>query len=265
MVARTGDHWETTQETAWSIIALTDWMVSTGELQGNYNYSVNLNRDVLAEKDVTPETVREGEVLRIAVGELLTDEINRLIFAREDGTGVLYYTAHLNLRLPASEVDALNRGVMIKRQYFLDGDPENPITSAEVGETITVRLTITLPQDIYYFVLEDPIPAGTEPLDTSLLTTSRQVEGPTLRPGNDREWFWYWGWWWFDRTEMRDEQVNLYADFLPRGTYTYTYQVRASVPGEFQTMPTEAYAFYFPEVFGRTEGELFTVTPVSEE
>ncbi|NDJ84809.1 MAG: alpha-2-macroglobulin, partial [Chloroflexi bacterium] len=250
MVARNGDHWETTQETAWSIIALTDWMVSTGELQGNYNYSVNLNRDTLAEKDVTPETVRDGEVLRIAVSELLTDEINRLIFAREDGTGVLYYTAHLNLRLPASEVDALNRGVMIKRQYFLDGDPENPITSAEVGETITVRLTITLPQDIYYFVLEDPIPAGTEPLDTSLLTTSRQVEGPTLRPGNDREWFWYWGWWWFDRTEMRDEQVNLYADFLPRGTYTYTYQVRASVPGEFQTMPTEAYAFYFPEVFG---------------
>jgi hypothetical protein len=37
---------------------------------------------------------------------------------------------------------------------------------------------------------------------------------------------------------MRDEQVNLYADWLPRGTYVYTYQVRATVPGEFQTMPT---------------------------
>ena len=59
---------------------------------------------------------------------------------------------------------------------------------------------------------------------------------------------------------MRDEQVNLYADFLPRGTYVYTYQVRASFPGEFQTMPSHAYAFYFPEVFGRGAGTLFTVT-----
>jgi len=58
---------------------------------------------------------------------------------------------------------------------------------------------------------------------------------------------------------MRDEQVNLYADFLPRGTYVYTYQIRASLAGEFQTMPAHAYAFYFPEVFGRTAGTLFTV------
>lgn len=43
MVAREGDHWATTQETAWSVMALTDWMVATGELQANYEYSVALN------------------------------------------------------------------------------------------------------------------------------------------------------------------------------------------------------------------------------
>ena len=47
-----------------------------------------------------------------------------------------------------------------------------------MGDVITVRVTITLPQDIYYFVLEDPIPAGTEPIDTSLLTTSQLSETP---------------------------------------------------------------------------------------
>ena len=269
MVGRQGDHWETTQETAWAVMALTDWMVLTGELRGSYDYSLSVNRVPLTQATVTPETVREGQVLHVAVRDLLREEINRVVVARSEGEGALYYTAHLNLRLPAAEVDAISRGITVTREYFLADDPDrNPITEARVGDTITVRLTITLPEDIYYFVLEDPIPAGTEGVDTSLLTTSHLIEGPELQRQWERDpnWYrWYWGWWWFDRTELRDEEARLYADFLPRGTYTYTYQVRASIPGEFQTMPSHAYAFYFPEVFGRTDGTLFTVLPASAD
>lgn len=259
MIARQGDHWETTQENVWSLLALTDWMVLTGELEGSYSFNVALNRDSILSGEITPDNVRDENTLRVEVNDLLIDELNRLVISRSEGTGALYYTAHLDLRLPASEVDALNRGVNVERQYYLEGDPQTPVTSATVGDTINVRLTITLTEDIYYFVLEDPIPAGTEPVDTNLLTTSQQAQGPALRPSSSNEWRWFWGWWYFDHTEMRDEQVNLYADYLPRGTYTYTYQIRASVPGEFQTMPSEGYAFYFPEVFGRTDGTLFTI------
>jgi uncharacterized protein YfaS (alpha-2-macroglobulin family) len=58
---------------------------------------------------------------------------------------------------------------------------------------------------------------------------------------------------------MRDEKLVLFATYLPRGTYEYTYLIRASVPGEFHTIPTMAYEMYFPEVFGRGDGGLFTV------
>jgi alpha-2-macroglobulin len=264
MVARRGDHWETTQENAWAVMALTDWMVATGELQGNYTYEASLNRESLLQNAVTPETIRDGQTLQIEVADLLSDEINRLTIGRGEGSGALYYTAHLNLDLPAAEVDALSRGITVSREYFLDGNSETPITEARVGDVIDVRLTITLPEDIYYFVLEDPLPAGTESVDTSLLTTSQVAEGPTIERQLNEDPYWYWGWWWFDETELRDEQTNLYADFLPRGTYVYSYQIRASVPGEFQTRPAQAYAFYFPEVFGRTSGSLFTVTDISE-
>ena len=60
---------------------------------------------------------------------------------------------------------------------------------------------------------------------------------------------------------MRDEKVALFAQYLPRGTYEYTYLMRASVPGEFLVMPTTAYQMYFPEVFGRSDGGKFTVQP----
>ncbi len=260
MVAREGDHWQSTQETVWAIIGLTKWMVHTGELQGSYEYTTDLNASNIANTTVTPDTVREGQVLRIAVSDLLQDELNRLVVGRGEGEGVLYYTAHLNVRLPVDAVEPVSKGITVTRQYFLEGDPETPITSAKVGDIITVRLTLTLSEDIYYFVLEDPIPAGTEGVDTSLLTTSQRPEGPDLQiVWDDYDPFWYWGWWWFDRTELRDEQTNLYADYLPDGTYTYTYQIRASVPGEFQTIPSHAYAFYFPEVFGTSNGTLFTV------
>jgi hypothetical protein len=57
-------------------------------------------------------------------------------------------------------------------------------------------------------------------------------------------------------------KVALFAQYLPRGTYEYTYLMRASVPGEFLTMPSTAYEMYFPEVFGRSDGGKFTVAPV---
>jgi uncharacterized protein YfaS (alpha-2-macroglobulin family) len=109
-----------------------------------------------------------------------------------------------------------------------------------------------------YFILEDPIPAGTEGIDTSLLTTSISVAGPDLTKSGD-DYYWSWGWWYIDRTELRDQQVNLYATYLPRGTYTFTYQLRATVPGQFQTMPARGYPFYYPDVFGRSRGQLFTI------
>lgn len=257
MVARRGDHWVTTQETTWSVMALTDWMVVTDELKGNYDYALTLNSVEQTSGNVTPDSVRTGQQLTFAVADLLQDEINRLTIIRADGDGALYYSAHLKLRLDASKVDAINRGVGITREYFIEGQ-ENPVTEAKMGDLLTVRLTMTIPDSIYFFVLEDPLPAGMEALDTSLLTTTQAVPGPQLRPTHNP--YYYWWWWYWDHTEIRDESVNLYADYLPAGTYVYSYQVRATTPGIFQTMPSHGYAFYFPEVFGRSDGELFTIT-----
>jgi uncharacterized protein YfaS (alpha-2-macroglobulin family) len=58
---------------------------------------------------------------------------------------------------------------------------------------------------------------------------------------------------------MRDDKVVLFADYLPAGTYEYTYTFRATQPGEYQVIPTSASEFYFPEVFGRADGRLFVI------
>ncbi len=273
MIARKDGIWETTQETAWALIALTDWMAVTGELLGDYDYIVRLNEALFAQDSVTPDTVQDSIRLTVDVAELLADVGNRLTVGRSEGPGRLYYTAHLKVYLPVEEIEPLNRGVIVQRQY-VPADCPLDVTCEEidhvaVGDTVQVRLTIIAPHDLYYVVVEDPLPAGGEAIDTSLATTSLlDLEPGLFREAEEDEWFWrpfYWWWWrWYSRSEMRDEKVVLFADYLPAGTYTYQYTFRATQVGEYHAIPTTAHEFYFPEVFGRSDGRLFTVTEAEQ-
>jgi len=261
MVTRKEGHWLTTQETAWSLIALTDWMVATGELEADYAYRVSLNQEALSEDQVTTADIDETRKLQVEVADLLKDAANRLLIERAEptGKGRLYYGIYLRYFLPVEEVKALNRGIIVARQYSPVEDPERFVDGAEVGDVIKVKLTIIAPSSLHYLVVEDPLPAGCEGVDVSLKTTSVVGQPPELQRIDED-----WGWWWFSHTEMRDEKVVLFASYLPQGTYEYTYLMRASVPGQFLVMPANAYEMYFPEVFGRSDGGKFTVSSAAE-
>ncbi len=252
MVARQESVWETTQETVWAIIALTDWMVVTGELEGRYDYGISLNGSLLHDGQVTPETIDQSIKLRMDVVGLLADAYNYLTISREDGPGRLYYTAHLKVYLPVEEIEPLNRGIIVHRQYICTDDGTvRPCTRAQVGDIVQVKLTIVAPHDLYYLVVEDMLPAGTEAVDASLDTTDSLARYPALQSQ---------GWWhWYSRKELHDEKVVLFADYVRAGTYEHTYAFRAVLPGEYQVIPTFANEAYFPEVFGLGKGELFTI------
>ncbi len=282
MTVRKEGFWETTQETAWAILALTDWMVATGELEGAYDWQVAVNGKALGEGTVSTENIDETVKLQIKVAELLSEEANRVVLERfpsegqDEGSGRMYYSMYLRYFKPVQEVTALNRGVIVSRQYTLaDCDPEKEpcqaIDEAQVGDVIQVKLTLIAPNDLHYVVVEDPFPAGAEGVDQSLKTTSVVGEAPELTRTDTEAGTGWWspwgggyGWWWFSHTELRDEKAVLFATYLPRGTYEYTYLIRASLPGEYGVIPTNAYQMYFPEVFGRSDGGMFTINEQSE-
>jgi len=265
MVARKGGYWETTQETAWALIALTDWMKATGELQGNYDYAVFLNEKDKAAGRVDKSNVRESVKLQVAVAELLNaSQSNRLTITRGDGQGRLYYTAHLRVFLPVQDIKPVSRGITVNRRYTLASCTDGPkcpdVKEVKLGDVIRVDLTIVAPNDLYYAVVEDPLPAGGEAVDLGLATTSLLEKGPELtrQVGGNRSYYWWW-WHWYSRSELRDEKVVLFADYLAKGTYEYSYTFRATLPGDYQVIPTVAREFYFPEVFGRSDGRLLSI------
>lgn len=268
MVARHAGIWETTQETAWALIALTDWMVATGELNADYDYGVFLNDAQLAAARATRTTVRESTKVSVPIGDLVADTLNVLGIARTAGPGRLYYTAHLEVYQPVEALEPADRGFSIQRRYTLASCAAERIKAGgsvlecpevrevKLGEVIRVDLTIITPHDRYYVVVEDPLPAGGEAVDTGLATTSLLAMEPTLSRPSSR---WWWWWNWYSRSELRDEKVVLFADFLSAGTYEYSYTFRATLPGEYRVIPTVAREFYFPEVFGRSNGRLLTI------
>ncbi|MBI5960953.1 MAG: alpha-2-macroglobulin, partial [Chloroflexi bacterium] len=265
MVARKADAWETTQETAWAIMALTEWMVVTGELRPDYTFGITLNNARLPVEDdtATPDNVKETEVLQIQVAELLAQQANRLTISRSEGDGNLYYTTHLRAFLPVPDVEPLSRGIIVNREYSLLNDPDSkPITGAEVGQAVLVKLTIIAPNALHYAVIEDPIPAGADAVNPNL-NTSSQVDTQTQLQ-RERPLSRGWGWWYFSNVEMRDEKMVLYATYLPRGTYQFTYVIYPGLAGEYNVIPPTGFEFYFPEVYGRGAGTLFTITGGAE-
>lgn len=260
MSNRSNGHWLGTQETAWTLMALTNWMVASGELSADYKYAVALNGKRMGGGIADKETLRQSLELQVDVAELLTDQANRLAFAKDSGPGNLYYTAHLNVWLPVEKIRPLDQGIIITRSYYHLDDLKKPVFEAAQGDLLLARLTIIVPASVHYLVVDDPLPAGLEAVDQSLLTSPQNYEVPQEYSYTDVFWK-GWGWWYFDRTQYRDERVILSASYLPAGTYVFTYMVRASTVGVFHTIPPTAREFYFPEVFGRGAGALFTVQP----
>jgi len=258
MSHRTDGHWLGTQETAWTLMALTHWMVASGELEADYSYAVALNNQELGSGAANEETLRQTKEMVVDIRDMLSDQLNRLSFARVVGPGNLYYTAHLTVALPVDKIQPLDQGIVVSRSYYQLTDTETPVTEARQGELLLVRVTVVAPHALHYVVVEDPLPAGLEAVDQSLSTSPQSLEVPQEYGWEDVFWR-GWGWWLFKHIEFRDEKVVLSSDYLPAGTYIYTYLARAGTPGVFQTIPTTAQEFYFPEVYGRGAGSLFTV------
>jgi len=254
--ARTAGHWATTQENAWSIIALTDWLAYTGELEADYGWQATLNDGTLGDGRFDNTNILTTTTLRASITELLRNQANLLRITRDDESGRLYYTTHLRYNLDALAVQPLARGLAVNRRFSLNGETVN---SASVGDVLSVTVTIVAPTDLYHVMVETPIPAGVEPLDPNLSTVSPQdYYGPPalrpIQPGKE-------GWWMWTPSfvDYRDDKVTLFATYLPAGAYEYTFQVRASLPGEFRVLPAHGEMMYFPEVWGRSGGALFTV------
>jgi hypothetical protein len=224
-----------------------------------------LDGDLSSAGDVQLESVE------LPITELTAGRPSLLALTRDfDRPGRMYYTMNLRYVTPAREIEALNRGFAVSHEYSLLDEPDERITSASLGDVVRVRITVMVPADSSYVVVEDHLPAGLEPIDPSLaivepaLRSQLQQELEAANRPDDLEYYAPWFRWYYNpwqQTDLLDDRVRLSASSLAKGVYEFVYYARATTPGDFFVAPAHVESAYFPEVFGRSDSSRFVVEP----
>lgn len=261
MVSRKEGRWESPHDTAIALLAITDFMLVRKDAQASFDYRVELNGDTRLEGSAEAGKVHQEDETVIEMADLVKDALNELKITRTpvEAAGRLYYTAHLRYFTPAESVEAAGYGIGVSHEYFrADVDEDTPVREVQLGDVVKVKVTLVAESDLNFLVLEDFLPAGLEPIDTSLKTTAPEFRR-RLYEEQRRAYQVSRRWSPFGHTDIRDNRVALFARFVPKGVYEYTYFAQATTPGEFKLAPATAYEQYFPEVWGRSDGGTFVV------
>jgi alpha-2-macroglobulin len=254
MGARKNGRWGNTQENAWALESLVDYYRRYESEVPDFTGSLRMGDESLAQETFKGRST-EVRSLNVPMVDLLrrapaSAEGTRLplVFTRE-GRGTMFYMLRLRYAANVMQLQALDQGIQVERSYALQD--QEAATSFKAGDLIEVKLRIRNTKERRFVAITDPIPAGTEPVETWFATTATALTERQQRGDGRQQWAW-WERGGFDHVERHDDRVNVFATRLGEGIHEFTYLVRATTAGTFITAPAHAEQMYEPEVFGRT-------------
>jgi len=251
--------WPGTQDNVWSLIGLVAYQRAFEPRRTELTAAASLDsREVVRQAlDLNQPLVSRRVPMPELTGLVAPGRTSQLTVT-SSGSGPVFYTTRLAYALPARDAGALSHGITLSRQYVpvVRGKDGAPATTFAPGDLVRVILEVRVPEDRTFVAVSDPLPAGFEPVDTSLA-----IAAPDATEAGDDATRFYWSYEGFDRVERRDRRVDFFATRLPDGEHQISYLARATTPGTFFAAPAHAEAMYEPEVSGRGAGATITVTP----
>ena len=254
MKARKGGRWGNTQENVWAMESLVDYYRKYESETPDFTAVVKLGNDSIANDSFRGRST-DAKSHDLSMQQLMARPVGDtpVTFDRQ-GTGTLFYLMRLRYTPAGLMHDALNQGFSVERKYSLK--------TFKAGDLIKVTLRIRNTKERRFVAVVDPIPAGTEPVESWFATTAGDLAAEqTKNDTQGDDWMSWWKHGGFDHVERHDDRVNLFATRLSEGMHEFTYMVRATTAGTFITAPTHAEEMYEPEVFGRTASEVIEVKP----
>lgn len=249
MAGRTPSGWGSTQETSYAIIALSDYLVKSGELGGVSDYTVEVNGQVVGSGRV-PDPNNTSVPIEISLRASMLREGENQVRITRTGTGRLYYV--VSLKMYREDLVHLAEGPIKIERSYLDKDG-NPVRGpVHRGDVLTVRLTVRMPGEGSYVLIEDMLPAGFAALNENLGTSS--YDG-TVAEEHDRGW----GTRGYNRKDVRDDRVDFFITTLKSGTTTFTYRIRALHDGTFYALPAQVSLMYSTLLWGHSAGSVLVV------
>ncbi len=234
--------WNTTWVNGWSLIAMAEY-ARNQELSDT---PVSLT----FESPTGTETITLTEEQPTAIRSFKLTPDLKLALSADNSACVRMKIAAKPQIAPTQPV--AKNGLSIDRIYErINADGSATIlTEPQVGDLIRVSLRVTLPKDdTRYLVIEDPLPALFETVNTDFKSQSAAVGIRTSE--ND---------WQVSHSELRTDRASFFLDEVWRkGTYTLTYLARCTVAGQATAPPAKVESMYDPENFALSASRIFTV------
>jgi alpha-2-macroglobulin len=251
---RHGYYWLSTRETAFAVYGLIDYVKVSKELDPDYALEVYVNGQQVAQKQVTGADSGSMQVftLQRRGGEVGQASEVRVV---KRGRGMLYLATHVTHY--TNDEQTAEQGVpqlKLRREYLRlkvaeksDGtigwDVEPLAGEVRSGDTIVSRLSVE-GEPGSYLMVEDPIPAGCEPVE--------EVGGITLGYAEK-------GWSsWYSEREFRDNRAVLFLNYF-NGKAQFQYAMRVQVPGQFRAAPARVERMYEPDVRANSATATLTI------
>ena len=262
VAARKNGRWGNTQENAVAMQALVNYYRKYESQVPNFTASVRLGTEDLVRATFkgrsADATLRDVPMATLAKGGTAPRDLT----LHREGEGTLFYATRLTYAPDAATLTAADRGFHVERQYaaLTDGTAGSPATAFQAGDLVRVTLTFDLPKERRYVAVTDPVPAGFEPVESWFATTASDVAKATdQEDGGTQSWLDIWKRGTFDHIERRDDRVLLFATRLASGHHEFSYVVRATTAGVFQSAPARVEEMYEPEIAGRTSTQTLEI------
>lgn len=243
------DYWSNTYATAQVVRALTELSKTGSELSPNYTYKVTLDGKQIAQGAVNDSQLLIKDIA-IPVSSIKKDGSS--ISISKSGEGQIYSTLLINELRTDKNADALDHGISVERQYI---NEKGEGSSLGVGDIAIVKITVNGLKAIEnYAVIKDELPSGLIPINEAFKNEQYGQESYIHYYSS------------FDVTdkEITENGAILSLYQIAAGKRTYTYRARVVNEGKFVVPPATASLMYAPEIYGRSEAQMITVSKESQ-
>ena len=246
--------WGSTNETAFTILALTDHLLQLKETGEDANYSVQLNNQELSGGTLAWNAPLLSLQLKASQ---LKPGINTLRVT-QTGDSPLFYTLTSRMILDTPEITAAGT-VEVTRKYILAGT-NKPAQDLKVGDLVRVQLTAKFPRgQASYVIIEDALPGGLEAVNERLNNSAHY--GGRDYYSDDETYQFYWQTYGYNQKEIHAGRVSFFITEVDMqgSTYVVNYMARVTQAGDFLAPPAQVYGMYDETIWGRSASESLSV------
>lgn len=238
--------WGTTNETAFTLLALTDHLRNATSAAAEAAYTIWLNGEEVGQGVLQP-TAPLGTV-KLDATQLNPGNTELRLAGSDDRR--LYY--RITTRAYEMEATKQRAGTLAVYREYIDVQTRQPLTQIAAGALVEVQLTVQSAQPASYLLVEDALPGGLEAINERLNVANRglPIYDESQMAGNDYG---------YNYKEVRRDRVSFFVTEMPPGSWRVSYLARAVTTGAFVALPTEAYAMYDERIWGRSASSPFVV------